>query len=276
MSKSESAALPPFGGLYDLKMWFTLGEASKLLAQRLSGDVSEADVLRLGLDGQLVLSVRFVNRVFAKRGRRVAPDHAAHEDVPRSDGLGTERLHGGPEADSRHVVEFEGDVVQLEGVFDLPMFPAARAIVEAMHLTSLHGQQAAVTDAALDGVCVTRGETYLLLEDHKEVGTCERYTLPEGAHLVVLPHALRELLGELYAGTAGAVPVGTADLSTRERYSLLRILYGMAVAEPYRFDPDSKRGEAAAIIASATDAAGCSVSDDTVRKWLREAAKVAR
>ena len=66
------------------------------------------------------------------------------------------------------------------------------------------------------------------------------------------------------------------ELKTRERETLLKIIYGMAIAPPYKFDPDAKRGEAAAIIASATDAAGCSVSDDTVRKWLKEAAKVAR
>lgn len=62
-------------------------------------------------------------------------------------------------------------------------------------------------------------------------------------------------------------------LSARERNTLLKIIYGMAKAGPYNFDPSAARSDAAAIIASATDAAGCSVSDDTVRKWLKEAAR---
>lgn len=66
------------------------------------------------------------------------------------------------------------------------------------------------------------------------------------------------------------------ELKTRERETLLKIIYGMAIAHPYNFNPDAKRGDAAPIIAGATDAAGCSVGDDTVRKWLKEAAKVAR
>lgn len=71
-------------------------------------------------------------------------------------------------------------------------------------------------------------------------------------------------------------PADYPELRVRERDTLLKIIYGMATAPPYKFDPDARRGDAAAIIASATDAAGCSVSDDTVRKWLKEAAKVAR
>lgn len=62
------------------------------------------------------------------------------------------------------------------------------------------------------------------------------------------------------------------ELSTRERDSVLRILYGMACAEPYRYDPSAARNEATAIIASATAAAGCAVDADTVRKYLKEAA----
>ena len=63
------------------------------------------------------------------------------------------------------------------------------------------------------------------------------------------------------------------SLKTVERDSLLKIIYSMAIAEPYGFDPSAKRNEATAIIASATGAAGCPVDVDTVRKWLKLAAK---
>ena len=63
------------------------------------------------------------------------------------------------------------------------------------------------------------------------------------------------------------------ELGTRERSSLLKIIYGMAVASPYQFDPEAKRSEVAVTIASACAAAGCQVDEDTVRKYLREAAQ---
>lgn len=63
-------------------------------------------------------------------------------------------------------------------------------------------------------------------------------------------------------------------LSTVERNSLLRIIYGMATAVPYGFSPGAARSEAAATIASATAAAGCPVTDETIRKWLKVAAEL--
>ena len=70
-----------------------------------------------------------------------------------------------------------------------------------------------------------------------------------------------------------AAPADASELTTRERDSLLRILYGMACATPYRYDPTAARNEATATIASATAAAGCEVDADTVRKYLKEAAE---
>ena len=69
-----------------------------------------------------------------------------------------------------------------------------------------------------------------------------------------------------------AAPVDSGELTTRERDSLLRNLYGMACAASYRFDPLPDRNEATATIASATAAAGCEVDADTVRKYLKKAA----
>lgn len=61
------------------------------------------------------------------------------------------------------------------------------------------------------------------------------------------------------------------QLGTRERETLLRILIGMAV-EAYRHDPMAARGSVPAEIAADLAKHGLSVTDDTVRKYLKEAA----
>ena len=49
------------GKLMKIRSWLTIPEAARYLAILLGEEVTEAEVLRLGLDGQLKLSVRFVN-----------------------------------------------------------------------------------------------------------------------------------------------------------------------------------------------------------------------
>jgi hypothetical protein len=49
--------------LLSLKPWVTIPDAARHLSILFGEDVTEADVLRLGLDGRLMLSVYFVNPV---------------------------------------------------------------------------------------------------------------------------------------------------------------------------------------------------------------------
>ena len=60
-------------------------------------------------------------------------------------------------------------------------------------------------------------------------------------------------------------------LGTRERETLLKILIGMAVGG-YGHDTKSSRSSTVSEITSDLEKVGLSVSDDTVRKWLNEAA----
>ncbi len=73
MSKKQS---PIKSKLFQLKEWLTVPEAARHLSIIFDEDVSEADVLRLSLDGHLKLSVNFVNYAQARRGK-VVP----YEDV---------------------------------------------------------------------------------------------------------------------------------------------------------------------------------------------------
>ena len=59
-------------------------------------------------------------------------------------------------------------------------------------------------------------------------------------------------------------------LSTKERNTLLKMVVAMAI-KGYSYDPASAKSEAAKEIETDIDALGMSVSDDTIRKYLKEA-----
>ena len=63
-----------------------------------------------------------------------------------------------------------------------------------------------------------------------------------------------------------------ADLGTLERESLLKLVIGMAI-EGYKYSPDAARNTATADIANDLAKLGLTMTDDTVRKWLKQAAK---
>ncbi len=54
--------------LLKLKEWLTVSDAARHLSILFGEEVSEADVLRLALDGHLTLSVDFVNHASARCG----------------------------------------------------------------------------------------------------------------------------------------------------------------------------------------------------------------
>lgn len=68
--------------LFNLKEWLTVADAAKHLAIVFDEEVTEADVLRLALDGRLQISVYFVNYARARCGNIVGPEEAKFEELP--------------------------------------------------------------------------------------------------------------------------------------------------------------------------------------------------
>jgi hypothetical protein len=60
------------------------------------------------------------------------------------------------------------------------------------------------------------------------------------------------------------------SLSSREREGMLKVIYAMAV-RGYRYDPSASRGDAVPDILSDLSQEGLSLSDDTVRRYLKAA-----
>jgi hypothetical protein len=89
-----------------------------------------------------------------------------------------------------------------------------------------------------------------------------------------LIQSLKERVATLNARAVEAPPVvPEKSLGTREQESLLKLVIGMAVAG-YGYDPKAERSPQIPEIAGDLELAGISMSDDTVRKWLRAAAEL--
>ncbi len=70
----------------------------------------------------------------------------------------------------------------------------------------------------------------------------------------------------------GQAVMAEKSLATTERNTLLKLVIGMAI-KGYKYQPDATRGTVPAEIASDLAELGIPVTDDTVRKWLKEAEK---
>lgn len=68
------------------------------------------------------------------------------------------------------------------------------------------------------------------------------------------------------------MPRSEKPLKTRERETALKLIIGMAMAG-YKYNPRMNKNTAIADITNDLDKLGIAVSDDTIRKWLNEAAE---
>ena len=285
--------------LLKLKEWVTVADAARHLSIMFGEDVSEADVLRLALDRALTLSVNFVNGAHARPGRIVEASEARHVDVPvdftatskakepsEYEGGWTKLCLGIHLVGSSQVIDLEKRIVELDGVYDLPMIGGERLEIEHRYQQLTGGP--AVTSVAMDGAFVSaqNGELAQLQDHFEDNPYMDPKTLkkpwnhegnfypggglPTDAVLVVRTDALAELLESSTEATATTVKVTKPELSTRERDTLLKLVIGMAI-EGYRYDPLAARNEAPSEIAGDLAKHGIEVSDDTVRKWLKEA-----
>lgn len=194
--------------LFKLKRWLTLDEAAEHLAKLLQEPVSVPDLLRLALDGHLVLSVNIINGASANYGRKVSLDQARLTLFPRPkkkddydltadqkqllktyprDGTREEQhvwllthreisdhpdiliFPVGDRVGPDEIIEWDDSKVSsIRDLWDIPLSGGGRLDLEHM-LQSLVGGPA-VTLTCLDGAYVvsTDGETYARILEHFE------------------------------------------------------------------------------------------------------------
>ncbi|MCI1005231.1 hypothetical protein [Herbaspirillum sp. C7C8] len=178
------------GKLFNLKEWLTIPEAAKHLSNICAEEVSDADVLRLGLDGHLKLSVNFVNHARARRGRpipftiadcfKAISSGEYPKDLKWHFGDGTLVKALNPQLnlsdedakkadvyplslnlDGKRFLTLEDSIIILKGIWDLPMIGGERLDIEHEYQYLTGGPR--VTLCQFDGGALVESEdgTYI-------------------------------------------------------------------------------------------------------------------
>lgn len=186
-----------------------------------------------------------------------------------------QRLTGGPEVTLQGLdgpFLFDGDATyfQLQESFDENEFHAGSAArgaklealiqSEALDVETAEEMRAKF-NADRERFKAKRGENWRSKDNYYPAGA-----LPGDSVLVVRTAALLAL-----QETASAPDGPDVELGTRERDTLLKLVIGMAVGG-YGYSPVAARSQVPTEISSDLAKQGLSVSDDTVRKWLKVAA----
>ena len=271
--------------LFKLKKWLTVPDAAKHLTIVFGEEVTEADVLRFALDGDLRLSVHLVNGAYARPCFLVNVEELEWDDVPSLDGNGTIKIHKGGRifGDERGCFQVHRTVTELDSdVWDLPLTGGERVDVEFRYQQLTNGPE--VTAVSLDGVFVaaTNGDLkeiqsrfedgpYFNKNDFKKPflhpdNFHPAGALPDDGVFVVRIEALTDFIQSVNAeATRVEKPPGTI-----ERNTLLTIIAVLAKAAKVPLDDYSKPGKAAGYIEGLTDEFGAHVSKRAIEDHLKK------
>jgi hypothetical protein len=197
--------------LAQFRQWLEVDNAAQYLSTVWGESVTPADVLRLGLDGKLTLSVHLVNLGYGREVDIVPVESLQWEEFPHpSEPNTTIRIPDGDIMNATQAMKIrETDTAsQLSGVYDLPMIGGEKIQIEHYYQGATGGPPVGLVNIA--GVFVQRGgRTYQVLErwpsddHHKRSNKGKPYLhidwffpsaqLPADSVIVVRTDALREL-----------------------------------------------------------------------------------
>lgn len=166
--------------LFKLKEWLIMPDAAKHLSIAFGEEVTEADVLRLALDGHLKLSVNFVNHAQVRCGKVVQipeadllaairagklPENLEWDTFPAEMMLFASHIpndqKGKPvtylkslKIDSERYLNLDTNVESISGIWDLPMVGGERLDVEHVYQVLTGGPE--ITLETLEGAFVQR------------------------------------------------------------------------------------------------------------------------
>ena len=162
-----------------MKSWLSIADAAKYLASTFREEVNEADVLHFALEGDLTLSVHFINGAQARLGLCVPIEGASYEEITGLEGEPV-RFYEGPllnrDGVKSHVIQLEKRITTLQGIWDLPMIGGEKITVQSMYQQLTGGPDA--TNISWSGAFVgsTTGDLYQLQNDFDENEYCSGST----------------------------------------------------------------------------------------------------
>lgn len=223
--------------LFRLREWLTVEEAAQLLSQLIGQPVTPADILRLGLDGHVRLSV------FLPQGT-TAICWNLEEDNPPADGQQGDDPTG---------------LGIIDGVWDLPMVPPGSLEVE-----NRFNELRALPEIRLEGltgVVVERPGIHCRLRAEGAKDSSPLSVLPAGSSVVVRTPAIVQFASTLLEPDPLQKPLGES-----ERTTLLVII--AALADKAHIDRSKPYGKGTKVIAGATQDIGAEVSEKTIGNYL--------
>jgi hypothetical protein len=241
--------------LYKLREWLTIPEAAAHLTNALGESVTEADVLRLGLDDKLTLSINYVNPVWGWLGRASADEMFAISEMS----------------------EGSKGQVEIEGIWDLPMSDNTRRDVESRWQTLTGGT--AVNWKGASGAYLNRpdgtwsllwGETKPFSDETRQTESDARYAGLGDADLVVRTTELERLKASHVQSPStdkGKKSSPDKPLKTRERSNLLTIIAALAKMAKVDLSKPTKAGDA---IARQAELLGASVSSRSIQDHIKK------
>jgi hypothetical protein len=263
--------------LLNLKHWLTVPDAARHLSMFFGEDVSEADVLRLALDGHLTLSVNFINDTTGRCGP-VVPPRDANWYMTQLSKNERRRPVSTLEIAKDKLIELEQEVIWIDGIWDLTMLGAEHTDVEHRYQFLTGGP--AVEDETLEGpiVCREDGMHCQLLSHYSDNEFVDPQTLkeprnhpanyypaaglPADSVLVVRTSALRDLEARVSKPDQRV----EKPIERRERNTLLVII--AALAELPKIDV-KKPSSAAVAIETQTALMGARVAARTIEDHLK-------
>jgi hypothetical protein len=236
-------------------------------------DVSEAHVLRLALDGELTLSVHFLNPVICRIGFVVkssnnAMDFFEDQLLNRKEGstfFTIERTADGHEVT---LIDWSPQTISFDGVWDLSILNSEKFLEQRYRTVTnnpseLAHQSGAVEQPVLRG---PDGRYYQIVEgsSDSEPGDNQKkpQALPDDGIFVVRTSALRDLEARMTEPDQGM----EKPLERRERMTLLVII--AALAKMADLDV-SKPSKAAVAIENQTIRMGARVSNRSIEDHLK-------
>jgi hypothetical protein len=156
--------------LFKFKEWLTVPDAARHLSNLFDEEVTEAEVLRLALNGHLKLSINFFNFARVRHWKFVQSTSKEEfaEILRTASPSPTCRIESFKfNANGDRMFTFENVGKVIEGVWDLPMLGDERLAVEQAIQTLVGGPT--VKDGTMAGVLVEgpAGYMYQVLEDNR-------------------------------------------------------------------------------------------------------------